>query len=516
MALANTGTIDLNGFDQTVKGLTNAGNVNFGPVVAEGDTFKPVTLTVNGHYVGQGGTLTLRTQLGDDDAPTDRMNVSGNVSGTTTLKVTNANGLGALTDNGILLVQVGGSSTADAFTLAGGAVDAGAFRYRLFEGTATGTDDNWYLRSQASEGTPAPSPQPPCGDECDPPVPPPCADDCEPPSPQPPAPPAPPSAPEYRPEVPWATALPSVLRQGGLDLLGTAHKRKGDELNGLDSHNSNQNRAWGRFLASDTRQNLNNVTSPEVNGQSRGLQFGVDLYQHQEHELGLYAGWLKANAEVSGKTGATPGTAWVGSLAPEITAVGSYWTYRAPSHLYLDAVVQKSWFGGNGTAATGVQTDIKGGGLLASVEVGYGFDLAKHWLLEPQAQLVQTSTHLDAQAIPNATVDYGSHSSRVGRLGLRLLGDYTLSSDKAIKPYLRANLWQGFGGDQRTSFVNAAAVTPILTQASYRSGELGAGFSMSLGSGVSLYGEIDRMFSIGGEASATRGTSGSLGLRFAW
>jgi fibronectin-binding autotransporter adhesin len=492
MSVANTGTIDLDGFAQAVKGLSNAGNVKFGPAIAAGAAFTPAVLSVNGDYVGQGGTLNMRTQLGDDNSPTDRMVVSGDVSGSTAINLANANGLGALTTDGIMLVQVGGNSAAEAFTLVGGAIDAGAFRYRLFEGLPAGTGENWYLRSQAS----APPPPPP----------------------RPPPPPPPP--PEYRPEVPWLSALSSELRQGDLDMLGTLHKRMGDDLRGLDERDD-AGRLWGRFLASDTRRSLGNLTSPEIESSKRGLQFGLDLYETTtrdgaHHDVGVYAGWLKADADVAGITGGTAGSAWVGNLTPETTSLGAYWTYKTPAHFYLDAVLQKSWYSGDGAAVTGVATGIGGGGFLASLELGYGVEVSDHWQLEPQGQLVQVSTDIDAMAIPNATVNHGNQSARVGRLGFRLLGDYGLAGDKMIKPYLRANLWQSFGGDQRTSFVNAAAVTPVLTQTNYRSGELGGGFSLALGDGISLYAEIDRMFSVGGKASATQGTSGSIGFRFDW
>ncbi|MDR0781784.1 MAG: hypothetical protein LBF16_14020, partial [Pseudomonadales bacterium] len=122
-----SGIFDLNGFDQTIKGLNNGGVVRFNST-GTGATFKPTTLTVNGDYVGNGGTLYMKTFLAGDASPTDKMVVFGNVTGTTSkIEVTNVGGAGALTNTGILLVDIrnGGTSPAEAFKLTGGG-DPGA------------------------------------------------------------------------------------------------------------------------------------------------------------------------------------------------------------------------------------------------------------------------------------------------------------------------------------------------------------------------------------------------------
>jgi autotransporter-associated beta strand protein len=203
VAVAAAGTLDLNDFNQAVAGLTNAGNVTFGPDIDVGLTLAPTVLTVNGDYVGQGGTLNMRTELGLDASPTDKMVVSGDVSGSSNIKITNANGLGALTTgDGIMLVQVGGSNlNTKAFALGGGAIDdpgsidAGAYRYHLYEGPITGADENWYLRTQAIQPPPPPPPQPP------PPSPPP-----------PPQPPPRPGAPAPQPHRPGRRPPPRSQR----------------------------------------------------------------------------------------------------------------------------------------------------------------------------------------------------------------------------------------------------------------------------------------------------------------
>ena len=89
--------------DSDLSGLTLAGRIDFQP---PGTTFVPKTLTVNGNWVGQGGTVRLNTSLGDSGSQTDRIVINGGAaSGSTSLQINNVGGLGALTTgNGICLL----------------------------------------------------------------------------------------------------------------------------------------------------------------------------------------------------------------------------------------------------------------------------------------------------------------------------------------------------------------------------------------------------------------------------
>ncbi|WP_337274591.1 autotransporter outer membrane beta-barrel domain-containing protein, partial [Serratia sp. MMO-28] len=101
---------------------------------------------INGNYVGNGGNVALNTVLAGDDAATDRLVVTGNTSGSSTVSVSNIGGDGAKNINGIQVINVGGNS-AGTFTLNGRA-QAGVLEYFLYQGTPTDTaDGNWYLRS---------------------------------------------------------------------------------------------------------------------------------------------------------------------------------------------------------------------------------------------------------------------------------------------------------------------------------------------------------------------------------
>ncbi|EDQ0200337.1 autotransporter outer membrane beta-barrel domain-containing protein [Salmonella enterica subsp. enterica serovar Fresno] len=103
------------------------------------------TLTIAGNYTGNDGHLYLNTQLGDDSSPTDKLIVTGDTAGSTTLHITNVNGLGAQTVNGIEVIEVGGQSDGD-FTLYKGHVDINAWTYTLKQ-----DGGDWYLRSESDD-----------------------------------------------------------------------------------------------------------------------------------------------------------------------------------------------------------------------------------------------------------------------------------------------------------------------------------------------------------------------------
>src|SRR4029077_19153580 len=67
VTVASGGTLDLNGFNQIVPGVTNAGLVNMGTGTAPG------TILATANYTGTGGTIAMNTFLGGDGSPSDRL-----------------------------------------------------------------------------------------------------------------------------------------------------------------------------------------------------------------------------------------------------------------------------------------------------------------------------------------------------------------------------------------------------------------------------------------------------------
>ncbi len=146
-SIATTGTLDTGSFSPTLSSLHNAGTVT---MLAGGTSS---TLTISGDYFGHGSILELNTVLGDSSAASQKLIVNGNAMGLTTLNITNLGGAGAqTTGNGILVVQVAGTSFGDFELPEPGYIQAGGFRYSLAK-----VGNNWYLQSEEQLEAAAPA-----------------------------------------------------------------------------------------------------------------------------------------------------------------------------------------------------------------------------------------------------------------------------------------------------------------------------------------------------------------------
>jgi fibronectin-binding autotransporter adhesin len=149
-----------------LQGTGQVGTTTSDGTIAPGNSIG--TLTIDGNYTGNGGTLVIESELGGDASPTDRLVVTGDTAGATNVKVVNVGGTGAQTVEGIKIVDVGGAFNG-VFSLLGDyvisgqqAVVGGAYGYTL-NGITTPSDGDWYLRSQLAPTTPPTTTPPAAG-----------------------------------------------------------------------------------------------------------------------------------------------------------------------------------------------------------------------------------------------------------------------------------------------------------------------------------------------------------------
>jgi outer membrane autotransporter protein len=447
--------------------LTLAGGITF---QAPATTFTPRTLTVNGNWVGQGGTVQLNTSLSGSDSATDRVVISGGAaSGHTTLQVRNVDGLGAATaGNGILLVDAvnGATTTAqtskDAFSLSGGHVDAGAYEYRLYAADAAGAGENWYLRSA------------------------------------------------YRAEVPLATALPAQLRQADLAMLGNLHRRRGD---GLADTSGPSHRAWARAVYSDLDIGQGGDLDAHTRGHVSGVQAGTDLFATDAWRAGLYAGYLDGAANVSGNARGSVGG--VGSNALHSRYLGGYATWADASGAYADAVLQAGDHRYSLRPDDTASTSGRARGLTVSLEAGQSFPLNDTWSIEPQAQLIHQHSHVNDVQISGATIQQRATDGTVGRLGVRIKDSLHIATGW-VQPYARVNVYRASAHADLTDFVTESTTTRVENPSGYSTVELAGGFTLALTSGAEFYGELGRSFSAGGDVDLKSSVQGSVGVRMRW
>ena len=504
-------TLDTGGFDQGVASLRNAGTVSLLGAGAGS------TLTVNGAYVGSGGVLSLGTVLAGSGSVSDRLVLNGagaGASGKTTVRITNLGGLGGLTTgNGIEVVSaVGGATTTaqttrDAFALANGHVDAGAFEYRLYAADASGAGQNWYLRSSTTVSpTPSvvvlmPSAVPMVVEETSPgktesPV---------------------ISVPTYRAEVPLFAALPAQLRQADLAMLGNLHRRVGDELapaaGAAAGDPSGGRQAWARAIYSDLDIRQQGPAAADSQGHVSGVQAGTDLLANGGWRAGVYVGTLDGSANVAGNARGL--VASVGSNDLKSRFVGGYATWMNGDGLYADAVLQGGSHSYTVQPYGNLNIDGKSSSLAASIEAGKAFALGEGWTIEPQAQLIHQSQRFDHVLIGGALVTQDANDGWIGRLGVRVKGDVMTAAGR-LQPYGRLNVYRASSGTDVASFIGPAASTPIASAAGYTSTELAAGMTLALSASTTLYGEIGQIYSAGGDAKVQSTLQGSIGMRLRW
>lgn len=470
-----------------VGATVNQGTIAPGPRSGFG------SLTIAGNYAAQGGNLEIRTQLGADNSPTDRLVITGDSAGTTPVAVRNMGGAGAQTQRGIQVVQVDGVS-AGQFNLANGdyviggrpALVAGAYGYVLQQDSA---DGGWYLRSSLTNpGTtptdPGTSPTDPGTSPIDP--------GTTPTNPGTPTPGggSPGAEPPllYQPGVPVYEAYASTLLH--LSQLPTLRQRVGNRL--YDPADAGRNGAWSRVEATTGRFDPGaSTTGARQNVDSWKAQFGVDRILAGKEEGSRLVGGLafhygKADTRVSSVYGNGMIDTTSYGLTPTLTWYGK-------SGLYIDAQAQATWF--DSDLNSGLAGKLKGGqkaqGYGLGIEAGKAFGVTEQFVLIPQAQLTYVSTRFDSfNDRFGARVESDKGESLQGRFGIAL--DY------------KSN-WQTAGVKRESSvygvvnvkheFLDGTSVrvagVPAASRMARTWGSIGAGANYGWGGRYAIYGQVE-------------------------
>lgn len=444
------------------------------------------SLTVS-QYHSQGGTLGLTAALAGDGSPADRLVIdAGSATGATALRIVNAGGKGALTSEGIRVIEAinGGSAPAGTFALAGRAV-AGPYEYRLYRGSPQApADGNWYLRSQQLPTPPDPPPTPPI-------------------PPDPPAPPGPPR-PMYRPEVPAYIANEHAAASLFLHSL---HDRMG-ELPFSDAP-AGWLRVVGKTAESGSRGNdysarANTVILQGGGDFARGSLFGAADRLHvgamfgygNVRTDGLAAGnTARAQGEVNGY-GAGAYATWFGQAASDLGT-------------YVDTWFQYAWFDSNVRGDQLPKVGYHSQAWNVSLEGGWALPLAaSSWRVEPQAQVAWLRHRGVSVTEPGGTeVSGGDTNGVVTRLGVRFFRTLDRNDGGRLQPYATLNWWH----DQTSTSVGFSET--VLGQLFPRDRyELKLGIDARLSRGWSSWGNIGGQWgSQGYRQYALR-----LGARYAW
>ena len=402
-ALSQNGTL-LFSTEKTASSVINGSLTNRGSLVLNPTpTSAGNTLTVNGDYTGlPGSSVSLGSVLGGDDSLTDRLVVTGNTSGASTLFVTNENGGGAQTLDGIQLISVGGRSDA-VFTL-GNRVVAGAYDYSLRKGNVSGSDPaGWYLTSLASVSQTQPQLSESSSQA---------------------------SVRMYRPEAAAYTAnLQAANTLFDLSMRDrSGETRYSDPVTGEARTTS----LWMRNLGSHGRASM-------ADGQNRTqtdryvLQLGGDIIQGSTNgtdalHAGLTGGYGRA---YSGSHNGLTGRDAKGSVSGYSAGVYGTWYQNAEAKTgaWAETWAQYNWFRNEVSGDMLPVEHYSSQGIKASLEGGYAW-LAGRWqsrsgtesrlFLEPHAQAVWSGIRADDHTEAGGTRVQGTGNDGVTtRLGLR-------------------------------------------------------------------------------------------------
>lgn len=502
--------------DSTVGQLAlNDSTIQFAP--PQDGNYK--TLAVNGDLSGTGGVIGMNTLLNEGGAlgnqHTDRLLILGNVTttGTVLLDVT-PQGNGAATDtrddgtvsasDGISLVQVAGSSRADAFALTNGYVAVGPWKYTLYAFGPGQTDPaqnalgsgtlNWDYRL-ASAYVEDPDNNTPL----DPDLP------VQPDGPLP-------VRPALVSQMPSYITAPTALLNYGDAMIDTLHQRLG-EIRDVTPSDPHGGELFVRYVGSQQRYASNLGFADYGFGfdqQINALQLGGSIVSWIVGTSSLRAGW----AFDKGTTRVTP-NAPDGASAGRYDAHGaSAWiTWQQANGFYVDAVLGGEHYQGDvdTQARNSAVANLKAASWTASVETGYSFALGRGWSLEPQMQLKHQSltfnNFTDADGL-YTQIDVGGLTTIRG--GARL----AKTDDARFSPYVRADVIHTAGGDSHIDTSSSAwdasgAFNGGRIGDSYR---LGAGATSQLSSHLALYGEANYLH--GTDSYGLRGWQASMGLRF--
>ena len=472
------GTMDVDSGGRLV-GTGEVGSTTNSGIVAPGYGNAKGTLTVRGNYASTGGRLEIETVLGDDSSQTSRLVVDGATSGTTEVGVVNRGGLGGQTVDGIRIVEVTGAS-GGSFLLDGDyifqgeqAVVAGAYAYRLYQGSVSDpTDGDWYLRS-ALFGTVDPTP------------------------------------PLYQPGVPIYETYAANLQS--LNTLPTLQQRVGNQ-SWTTGAGPGSRGIWGRTEGTRTRANAAASTSgSDYDVNAWKTQLGADfLMAETDNSERLVAGITVHFGEANSRVRSIFGD---GALKSEGYGIGATLTWYGIDGFYIDGQAQISHFDSDlasdvvGTLAE----DNSGSGEAFSIEVGKRMQIGGKLSITPQIQTGYSSVRFDRFVDPSgAGVSTDRGDSLKTRWGISLDHRDAWESGRSHF-YGLVNLNYEWLDGSRT----IVSGTPIERTDERLSGEVGLGASLMWGPGFTLYSEVsaDSPFRDFGNSYDLKGNIG-LNLQF--
>ncbi|MDM2844366.1 autotransporter outer membrane beta-barrel domain-containing protein [Citrobacter sp. Cpo090] len=514
----NKGTLNFGDSEETnATFFINGDLTNSGTLVSGSSTYLPGnTLHVEGNYIGNEGSLYLNTELGDDSSATDKLVVTGDTSGNTTLYIHGIGNQGAQTTTGIEVVDIGGES--NGVFKQGNQVQAGLYEYRLYKNESNG---DWYLSSQTiapvdpDDGSDVTPVDPDDGSDVTPvdpddgsdvtPVDPDDGSDVTPINPDNGG----NTTPQYRADI--GAYLGNQWMARSLQMQ-TLYDREGSQYRSADGS------VWAHFKAgqSDSQAVSGNL---DLDSNYSEFQLGGDILAwdngQQSLTIGVMASYINADTDSTGNRGAD-GSQFTASGNVDGYNLGVYatWFADAQTHrgLYMDSWYQYGIYNNSVENGDVGSEEYDSTANAISLETGYRYDISLNngntVSLTPQAQIIWQNYDADSVTDNNGTrIDGQSSDSWTTRMGLRVDGKLYKDKSTVIQPFMEAN-WLHTNDETSVSFDG----TDVQQDLPANRAELKVG----------IQADINKQWNVRAQISGQKGSNdfgdinGSLNLRYNW
>lgn len=398
-----TGTFTQNGtliLDTTanINAIINADITNNGSIILNPTSHSAGnTLTINGNYLG-GGSLSLGTVIGESDSLTDKLVVTGNTSGSTSLYVYNEGGTGTSNASYTKLIEVQGQSNGT-FVQAQ-RILAGAYEYYVEK---IGSD--WYLTNILPNT----------------------------------------NSHVYRPGIGGYIAN-KMYANTLFNIRYADHNQDHyykDPITGEIKKTSmwlRQSYANGHFNVGDTSINSHSIYN--------STQIGGNFLEGTSNQTNRFiVGAMAGLAYIDGHSVNTTNNNGASHSADgyNIGIYGTWLSNALPNRgAYVDSWLQYNYFRNSVTENSLSADKYTSKGITASVEAGYTFGLGNNCIssclyLQPQIQATWLGVKMDThQDMNSGTISDTNNGQWQTRAGARLYLDND-ESTLTIKPYIEAN-----------------------------------------------------------------------------
>ena len=274
--------------------------------------------------------------------------------------------------------------------------------------------------------------------------------------------------------------------------------------------------AWDQVYGQASRQAQNDVLAEGISTSGAGQLKGPALMTLESgsgrtQRVGLIGGTSMIQGNSTGLfTNRAQSDSNRDSFSLQGQSLGAYWSLIGPQGWHVDLTASGGRVNGYTRNEQGVRQAAEGSAMTLSMEGGFPISLGEHWVVEPQAQLINQRITLDTPYAGSGNASSTDLSSWSGRVGAKLKGSYDING-LPVEPYVRTNLWHTVNTGNT---VTLDQVDKISSSRNSSTVELGLGLVARMTPTVSLYVSAD--YSSDVDQNDLNGLIASLGVRMRW